>query len=458
MAKRIHDREYNKGEWAELYVFLRLLGTGRLHAADRDLNGKADSFLEVARVFRREAPGALTVYEVCPESGTVKVRRADAKGKAHGMARDAAAASAGLENASCNERVQPSLFACDDALHSQMNPGEAGCGCSDGPRRTVAAFSSDAHAAGRDGCARDVSMEECERIAQVLFSHLVSHEKGAKTMHAPVAVCDFVESIGVANPKAPSMPGRGESFGGKADIVIETRDGRNGLLNRMGFSVKSQFGSPATLFNASPSAPLLYWVAHCDDALMKEFNALRDVRGNRGWFACCQPFFDAHGLRVSFARARNAGSFERNLLFVREGMLEIIAACVRERFIGGAPTSDVAVITASVAEQNPMRYPPAVASAVYKKAMKDFLYAAFSGMSATKPWDGVEQVNGGYIVVKPDGDVLCYHANDREEFREYLFRNTVFEYVSAKKYGWSLIEKSDGEYLLPVNFSIRFKK
>lgn len=74
--------------------------------------------------------------------------------------------------------------------------------------------------------------------------------------------------------------------------------------------------------------------------------------------------------------------------------------------------------------------------------MKDFLYAAFSGMSATKPWDGVEQVNGGYIVVKPDGDVLCYHANDREEFREYLFRNTAFEYVSAKSTAGALLRKA----------------
>ena len=90
--------------------------------------------------------------------------------------------------------------------------------------------------------------------------------------------------------------------------------------------------------------------------------------------------------------------------------------------------------------------------------MKDFLYAAFSGMSATKPWNGVEQVNGGYIVVKPDGEVLCYHANDREEFRDYLFRTTKFESPSTKKFGWSYIEKSDGEYLLPINFSIRFKK
>lgn len=433
MRKRIHDQEYNRGEWAELYVFLRLLGTGRLHAADSGLNCKADSFLEVSKVLRCEASGEPTVYAIDPTSGMVTVRHADVDAPAAGCApldRDAAS--------------QASLFSCEDS--PSVVPV------------AVADAAASERANGEDCCERAVSMADCEHAAQALFRHLTSSASGAKTMHAPVEVCDFVDSIGVRNPKAPGVQGRDKAFGGKADIVIETRDGRSALVNRMGFSVKSQFGSPATLFNASPSAPLLYWVAHCDDALMKEFNTLHDARGNRGWFACCQPFFSERGLRVSFARARNAGSFERNLLFIREGMLEIVAACVRERFIGGATTSDVAAITASVAEQNPMRYPPAVASAVYEKAMKDFLYAAFSGMSATKPWDGVEQVNGGYVVVKPDGDVLCYHANDREEFREYLFRNTVFEYVSAKKYSWSLIEKIDGEYLLPVNFSIRFKK
>ena len=436
VSKRIHDQEYNRGEWAELYVFLRLLSTGRLHAADSELDCKPDSFLEVSKVLRCEASGEPLAYEVDSVAGTVTVRRGCGAGETPKSAERGMAACKG-------EFPQASLFSCDGAAP------------------TLAAGTDDAPLERVDGegcCERVVSMADCERAAHGLFRHLVSSESRAKTMHAPAEVCDFVDSIGVRNPKAPGVQGRDKAYGGKADIVIETRDGRNALVNRMGFSVKSQFGSPATLFNASPSAPLLYWVAHCDDALMKEFNALHDARGNRGWFACCQPFFDRHGLRVSFARARNAGSFERNLLFVREGMLEIIAACVRERFIGGAPTSDVAAVTASVAEQNPMRYPPAVASAVYEKAMKDFLYAAFSGMSATKPWDGVEQVNGGYIVVKPDGDVLCYHANDREEFREYLFRNTVFEYVSAKKYGWSLIEKIDGEYLLPVNFSIRFKK
>ena len=77
-------------------------------------------------------------------------------------------------------------------------------------------------------------------------------------------------------------------------------------------------------------------------------------------------------------------------------------------------------------------------------------------MTAGSKWDGKEQVNGGYIVVMDDGDVICYHSNDRESFRDYLYRNTYFEYVSADKYNWGYIVKIDGEYYLPLNISVRF--
>ena len=91
-----------------------------------------------------------------------------------------------------------------------------------------------------------------------------------------------------------------------------------------------------------------------------------------------------------------------------------------------------------------------------EKAIKDFLMAGFTGMTAGKEWDGKEQVNGGYIVVMDDGDVLCYHSNDRESFRDYLYKNTHFEYVSADKYVWSRILKIDNEFYLPLNVSVRF--
>lgn len=34
----------NQGEWSELYVLVYLLGTGRLYAADAELNVLADQF------------------------------------------------------------------------------------------------------------------------------------------------------------------------------------------------------------------------------------------------------------------------------------------------------------------------------------------------------------------------------------------------------------------------------
>ena len=95
---------------------------------------------------------------------------------------------------------------------------------------------------------------------------------------------------------------------------------------------------------------------------------------------------------------------------------------------------------------------------LYEKVVKDFLFATFSGMTGSRPWDGREEVNGGYIVVLPDGQVLCYHASDREQFRDYLFRNTFVEYVSCKKYRWGFVERDDyGRYVLPLNAAIRFK-
>lgn len=92
----------------------------------------------------------------------------------------------------------------------------------------------------------------------------------------------------------------------------------------------------------------------------------------------------------------------------------------------------------------------------YEKAIKDFLMAGFTGMTAGQQWDGREQVSGGYIVVMEDGDVLCYHSADRESFRDYLYRNTHFEYVSSKKYIWSNIFEENNEFYLPLNVSIRF--
>ncbi|MET0154635.1 MAG: HpaII family restriction endonuclease [Rickettsiales bacterium] len=65
----------NKGEWSELYVFLRLLGTGKLHAADAHLNPREDFFYPVYAVRRTVGQERIDAeYRRCNEGDTVVIK------------------------------------------------------------------------------------------------------------------------------------------------------------------------------------------------------------------------------------------------------------------------------------------------------------------------------------------------------------------------------------------------
>ena len=68
---------------------------------------------------------------------------------------------------------------------------------------------------------------------------------------------------------------------------------------------------------------------------------------------------------------------------------------------------------------------------------KKFLCAAALGMTPEKHWEGEEDANGGYIVVKPDGNVVCYHIYNRTDFEQYLYDYTRFDTPSTSRYEYT---------------------
>lgn len=46
--------KYNKGEWSEAYAFVKLLGEGKVHAADSELNKKTNEYYPVLKMIRDE--------------------------------------------------------------------------------------------------------------------------------------------------------------------------------------------------------------------------------------------------------------------------------------------------------------------------------------------------------------------------------------------------------------------
>lgn len=379
MVESIVGKTLNKGEWAEFYVMLKLLGEGKLYTADNMLKKKLDSYLDVLKIIRQEFETQVLEYIVDQDKAIVTVK----------------------------------------------------------PQGSETIFAS-------------IPMQKFEDNAIVLFDGL-KKVKGM-SVTAPDSVCEFAKFIYVSKPKAPAVKALKKQFGGKNDIFIEVRDGQTAIVSVMGFSIKSKFGHNPTLFNAGSSSQYLFKLSGCDDTKMDEFNAISDGKGGRGW-GLCRQYLSFHSIGMEFARTQYT-TYNENLFLVRESMPKIMAWCVYDRLLSGNSEHEVKETTERMSAANPLGVGnPAV---YYEKAIKDFLMAGFTGMTAGNKWDGKEQVNGGYIVVMDDGDVICYHSSDREAFRDYLYRNTYFEYVSADKYNWSRIIKIDDEYYLPLNVSVRF--
>ena len=78
-------------------------------------------------------------------------------------------------------------------------------------------------------------------------------------------------------------------------------------------------------------------------------------------------------------------------------------------------------------------------------------------MTCTTPWYGNFNANGGYIIVKEDGDIVCYHFFDRNDLENYLFHNTKFESPSTSRYLFGNIYQEGKLYFMKLNLQVRFK-
>ena len=94
----------------------------------------------------------------------------------------------------------------------------------------------------------------------------------------------------------------------------------------------------------------------------------------------------------------------------------------------------------------------------YNYKIKNFLDAVALGMVPSKEWDGLTKAHGGYIVVKQDGRVVCYHLYNRDEFRSYLFENTKFESAGSNRHDYGLLYRKAGKLFIKFNLQIRFIK
>ena len=153
-----------------------------------------------------------------------------------------------------------------------------------------------------------------------------------------------------------------------------------------------------------------------------------------------------------------ASKFRNNLIMVDSLMPQICAEILLEYYnVSGQESKSIRELTCAITKRNPLNYDLRCHHNYYERKMKNFLTDVALGMTPKTVWNGKYDANGGYIVVKADGDLLCYHFYDRNLFEEYLYANTRLDTPSTTKFQFAqIVRQDDGALILKLNFQIRF--
>ena len=273
-----------------------------------------------------------------------------------------------------------------------------------------------------------------------LLEEIKSAKKSAFEIHASEA---FMSTIGCTKLKAPSKD--------KADIHIVIHDLRTNMTPLLGFSIKSQLGSASTLLNAGATTNITYTICgkNLSDEKIAEINSI-DSHLER------MAEIGNQGCSLSYKEIDSA-VFMNNLQFLDICMPQFIADCLLVDSVG--EDSSLTHCVSEVAKKNPFGYNGKNVAEFYEHKMKVLLLSAALGMTPGKEWTGRYDANGGYLVVRKDGEIVCYHFYNQNDVEDYLYNNTRFERASRGRYNFgSLYRGDDGGVYIKLNLQIRFKK
>lgn len=289
-----------------------------------------------------------------------------------------------------------------------------------------------------------LSAEKFLHEAEYLLSAMQNKPAGAHSF--PIAKTQaFMDQIYCSTLKASSSD--------KTDIHIVLHDQRTRMNNNLGFSIKSQLGGDSTLLNASGATNFTYKVVGSDfsDEEIEKINAI----ATRTKIIDRVDAIRRKGADLQFDHVDNS-TFRTNLAMLDNGLAPTIAQLLVEQFNTGE--RNFVDLIKPLADSNPLGFDMEDKEDMYIYKLKHLLTSAALGMMPAKKWTGRYDANGGYLVVKKDGEILCYHFYDKNRFEDFLFANAYLERGKTRKHGYaSLYRGEDGNVYFKLNLQVRLK-
>jgi hypothetical protein len=245
----------------------------------------------------------------------------------------------------------------------------------------------------------------------------------------------LMKSLGIGVLKAQSTE--------KVDLYARLAGLMGSDDSQLGFSIKSQVGANSTLINASGQTTFEYLVegGSVDIAKINAISTTSKIRDR------VKAIYDS-GAKLVFSSVPSS-TFQGNLDLVESTLKQSLADLLIVYYTTEKRTVLDAINHLASSSKDPLF------EKKLKYSMKNLLRVAALGMMPGTEWDGDLTAYGGYLVVKSDGQLGCFHLQKDDEFKNYLLENTKFETPSGstgrQPYG-ELIQTDSG-----IQFSLRLQ-
>lgn len=353
----------NKGEWSEVYVFLKLLADGRLNAADANLNAIPNVYYPIIKILRQE------------------------------------------NTISREYSINGDIIIFDGNNNQLLN----------------------------------LPIAEFVRRSQQLFNELRNAE-GRSFVFAEIET--FLNSIDIHSLTALKTD--------KADIKVVVHDLNTGMQPQLGFSIKSMLGGNSTLFNAGNTTNFIYEILGDDELSIEEINAIETTPKIANRISEIR----ARGFEVKFQNIQSA-TLQLNLQLIDSDLPQILAELLLLKY-SNPGSALLAPTLVQLTINNPLRFDLSQGHPFYEYKIKNFLTDSALGMTPATMWTGQYDATGGIIIVKTNGELVCYHIYNRNEFQNYLLSNTRLEQASTSRYNFGDLYRENGRTFLKLNLQVRF--
>lgn len=287
-----------------------------------------------------------------------------------------------------------------------------------------------------------IPINEFHKKASGLLSYL-KNATGSSFSHKETE--EFINTFKCRSIKANSSV--------KSDIQIIIHDMNTGTQPVLGFSIKSQIGGASTLLNAGKTTNFIYKIINTSLS-DNDIKVINSISTRSKIMDRINAIINKNGI-LKFQHPENR-TFENNLKLIDTSLPTLLSDILLLYYT--KKISNVKELVDKISKHNPLKLDISSKHPYYSYKIKRFLNDIALGMVPSKVWTGTFDATGGYLIVKDNGDILCYHIYNRNEFEDYLLNNTKLETASSSKHGFGFIYKHDKDLLFNLNLQIRFLK